>query len=520
VTPIAPGETLSSSTLHRQRLVKSLRRADIVFLIVAAVISMDTIGSIAGGGGQALVWAVVLAGTFLIPYAMVFAETGAAFPQEGGPYQWVKLSFGRGWAGVATVMYWITNPIWLGGSLAFIAAKTWSAYVMHIQSGSFADYAFKLAFIWVAIELAVVSLRTGKRLINAGAVVKVIVLGALPATAAIYGIEHGFTGLTASSLSPTTTGFLAILPVLIFAYVGFEAPSGAAEEMFDAQRDTPPAIRRGSIISMVAYLVPVLAIVLVTPAGKITNITGFMSAIAQVYSVYGPAAHALLTITAIAFVLALVNQGSAWMIATDRMQAIAAADGAFFSGFFGQFSRRLFTPVRVNILSGVTATVFTVAATLIINGSAGAAFGVVLNCAISTLLMSYLIIIPALIKLRLARADVSRPYRVPGATRGFLVLAGIVLVYIVVGNVAAIFPSALNSALGIGYSFEQTWGVSGGQFELFTLGTLAVVILLGVVGYLAAGPMRKRAGLTAPSSTAQLDGVIAGDDIAVDGVEG
>ena len=511
MTTTKPGETLSSSTLHRQHLVKSLRLTDIVFLIVAAVISMDTIGSIASGGGQALIWAVVLAGTFLIPYAMVFAETGAAFPQEGGPYQWVKLAFGRPWAAIATVMYWITNPIWLGGSLAFIAAKTWSAYVFNIRPGSWPDYIFKLAFIWLAIELAMISLRTGKRLVNAGAVIKVIVLAALPVTAAVYGIEHGFSGLTAASLRPSTGGFLAILPVLIFAYVGFEAPSGAAEEMFDAQRDTPPAIRRGSVVSMLAYLIPVLAIVLVTPAGKITNISGFMSAVAQVFSVYGSAGHTLLAITAVAFVLALLNQGSAWMIATDRMQAIAAADGAFFGGFFGQFSRRLYTPVRVNLMSGVVATAFMVAATLIVSGSSAAVFGVVLNCAISTLLMSYLIIVPALAKLRLSRAETPRPYQVPGGTRGFLALAGVVFAYVVLGNVVAVFPSALDNLLGIPFSFQQSWGVSEGQFELFTLSTLAVVVVLGLVGYRVAGQMRRQAGAAGDSRAGNARPAIAAD---------
>jgi amino acid transporter len=302
--------------------------------------------------------------------------------------------------------------------------------------------------------------------------------------------------------------------VLIFSYVGFEAPSGAAEEMFDAQHDTPPAIRRGSVVSMLAYLIPVLAIVLVTPAGKITNISGFMGAVAQVYSVYGGAAHALLTVTAVAFVLALLNQGSAWMIATDRMQAIASADGAFFGGFFGQFSRRLHTPVRVNLMSGVVATVFTVAATLIVTGSSAAVFGVVLNCAISTLLMSYLIIVPALIKLRLARTDVPRPYQVPGGTRGFLALTGVVFAYVVVGNVVALFPSALDSVFGITFSFQQSWGVSEGQFELFTLGTLTVVVVLGLAGYLAAGRMRRAAGVAA-----HLRDVPARPAIAADGSE-
>jgi len=39
-----------------KRFIKSLRRADIVLFIVAAVISMDTIGSIASGGLQSVGW--------------------------------------------------------------------------------------------------------------------------------------------------------------------------------------------------------------------------------------------------------------------------------------------------------------------------------------------------------------------------------------------------------------------------------------------------------------------------------
>ena len=69
-------------------------------------------------------------------------------------------------------------------------------------------------------------------------------------------------------------------------------------------------------------------------------------------------------LTALGFVYALANQGSSWMIVTDRMQAMAAADGSFFGGFFGEFSERLHTPVRMNVLSGVVSTVFMVAAML------------------------------------------------------------------------------------------------------------------------------------------------------------
>ena len=92
---------------QENRLVKSLGRIDIILFIIAAYISLDTIGSIAAGGSQSLFWAIVIVITFMIPNALMMAETGSAFPEEGGPYQWVKFAYGRLPAGIASVLYWI-----------------------------------------------------------------------------------------------------------------------------------------------------------------------------------------------------------------------------------------------------------------------------------------------------------------------------------------------------------------------------------------------------------------------------
>ena len=157
-----------------RRLQRNLGRLDIIFLTIAAVISIDTIGQIASSGGaQAFTWTAVIVLTFLVPYGLVMAELGSAFPQEGGPYVWVRLAFGRFWASLSTMFYWITNPVWLGGSLTFLAATTWSTYLVHTGEGTPGDYLFKLGFIWLAILSAVVSLRYGKWLLNVGAVLKV-----------------------------------------------------------------------------------------------------------------------------------------------------------------------------------------------------------------------------------------------------------------------------------------------------------------------------------------------------------
>ncbi|MCF3142219.1 APC family permease [Streptomyces platensis] len=465
-------------------LKRSLRRFDIMAIGVAAVISFDVIGQIAAGGGQAVTWIAVIAVTFLLPYALVFAETGAAFPQEGGPYVWVEVAFGRPAAVLTTMFYWVTNPVWLGGSLVFVAAAAWDGFVLPLGSGTVADYAFKLAFIWAAILTAVVSLRRGKWITTAGAGAKVLALAFFTGTAVAYGIQHGFRGLQGAGFSPTGVGFLALVPVLLFAFVGFEAPNAAGDEMLAPQRDVPVAIGVSGAIATCCYLLPVLAILSAAPPGRVTGVGGFMDAARLVFGIYGDGREPVLTFVAVLFVVALLTQGSAWMIVADRMQAMAAADGGFFSRGLGAFHPRLGTPVRMNLLSGVTATVFMAAAMNLAKGDAAAVFGVVLTVAITTLLLSYLAVVPALLVLRLRHREVPRPYQVPFGTRGFTVATLLVHAWIVLGSWVALFPGTLEQLFGLPYDFRAVWGVSRLTFEAFTLGTVALLLAVAVAGYL------------------------------------
>ncbi|KUL49644.1 amino acid permease [Streptomyces sp. NRRL F-4489] len=464
-------------------LRRTLRRFDIMAMGVAAVVSLDVIGQIAAGGGQAVTWTAALAAAFLLPYALLFAETGAAFPQEGGPYVWVDVAFGRLAAALTTIFYWVTNPVWLGGSLVYLAAEAWNGFVFPLGSGTPADYVFKLVFIWSAILTAVVSLRRGKWITTAGAAAKVLALAFFTATAVAYGIRHGFRGLAEADFAPSGEGFLTLVPVLLFAFVGFEAPNAAGDEMRDPQRDVPVAIGASGAIATCCYLLPVAAILSAAPPGRVTGVGGFMDAAALVFEVYGSWRGPLLTCAAVVFAVALLTQGSAWMIVADRMQAMAAADGGFFTRALGAFHPRLGTPVRMNLLSGVTATAFMLAAMHLAHGDASAVFGVVLSVAITTLLLSYLAVIPALLALRLRHREVPRPYEVPFGTRGFTAAAVLVYAWILLGSWVALFPGTLEAAVGMPYHFRAVWGVSRLTFETFTLGTVVLLLAVGGAGY-------------------------------------
>jgi amino acid transporter len=170
--------------------------------------------------------------------------------------------------------------------------------------------------------------------------------------------------------------------------------------------------------------------------------------------------------------------------------AVAAADGGFFP-FFGAFHPRLGTPLRANLLSGVIATVFSFAAILLLNSGSSSTFGVVLNIAISTTLISYILIFPAAYLLRRRYPDVPRPFRL--GTRGdvpMIVCATLITFWVLLGSWTSVFPGTLNRLFGQSYSFNDQWGVAGSTFTAFTLGTMAVIVAVSVIGYSQAGGVR------------------------------
>ena len=111
-----------------------------VFYTVSALIGLDTLGAFSANGEQALTWMVIAAITFLLPYGLLTAEIGSTFTQEGGMYEWCKLAAGRIYAALGAMLYWISNPLWVGGSLAVGAIAAiklfWFGSLTYVFGGS------------------------------------------------------------------------------------------------------------------------------------------------------------------------------------------------------------------------------------------------------------------------------------------------------------------------------------------------------------------------------------------------
>ncbi|MEU2335389.1 APC family permease [Streptomyces sp. NPDC013172] len=502
--PLAPDpvDTTAAAQAERRKLRKHFGRFDILFFLLCTIVGVDTIGAVAARGAEAFTWLIVLAVVFFVPSALLIAELGAAFPDEGGPYIWTSRAFGRLAGAVNNFLYWITNPVWLGGTLAVSAV---TAYTTFFNAGKDlsapAFYAFTLVFVWVGVLAAILSFDIGKWIPTIGAWSRFLLLGLFTVTVVVYGVRHGLHGFGMSDFSPSYAGFVALVPVLMFNYVGFELPNTAGDEMTDPQKDVPYGIFRSAVLSVLLYALPILGILLVLPVKAITGLGGFVDALRQVFTVYGGhvaadgtatlsgAGSVLGDLAAIMFILTVLSSGVTWIMGSDRALAVSGYDGAA-PRFLGVISSRFGTPVRVNVLSGLVSSAVLVLAHELTNGSAAKLFGAVLGLAVSTTLVSYLGIFPALPVLRRKYPDTPRPYRSPLPR----LVSAVLTLLILFASVQLVAPGLGDHWFGAGYAPDGWSHAERWQYLLTELVPLIGFMLLGVVFWASGRPTRQAAG--------------------------
>ncbi len=493
--------TTAAALEERAKLKKHFGRFDMFFFLICTLVGLDTLGAVSSDGAQAFTWLAVLGLFFFVPYALLTAELGAAFHEEGGAYIWTKLAFGRFAAAINAVLYWLSNPIWLGGTLTITAVTTFDEFFTPLGGWK---YVFSIAFIWFAVWAAILSFGVGKWIPTIGAWGRMALLSFFTLTVIIYAFKHGVHGVGGHDFKPSYAIFIAATPVLFFNYVGFELPNAAGDEMKDPQRDVPYTVIRSALGTFILYGAPILSILLVLPTAQVTSLGGFIDAMKTVFTVYGGhvttasdgtvtaslagAGHVLGDVAAIGFIWALASSGTTWIMGADRSQAVASYDGAG-PRLLGVFSARWGTPIAVNLLSGVFSTIVMVLAFQLTTGNSAKYFTVVLSLAISTTTISYLLVFPTLIRLRYTHPHVPRPYRVPGGMAGAWIVSILTTAWAALATIVLLYPGFgtkhPDQSLPDGFAGQR------GSFELSQFIPLGALVALGLLFYVLGAPTRR-----------------------------
>jgi amino acid transporter len=481
-------ETLAAEE-EKSKLRKHFGRFDMLFFLICTLVGVDTLGAVASNGPEGFTWMIFLALFFFVPYALLTAELGSAFTGEGGCYIWTRLAFGRFVAGINTVLYWLSNPVWMGGLLCITAVATWNTFFGDL--GSVGKYVFAFGFIWFGVVAAILSFGVGKWIPTLGAWARIVLLGFFSLSVVVYAISNGLHTPAVGDFTPSYTLFIALVPVLFFNFVGFELPNAAGDEMKNPQRDVPFTVLRSAFLSVLLYGVPIIAILTVLPANQITGLGGFIDAMKSVFTVYGGevtkdgatltgAGKVLGDLMAAGFILALLSSGTTWLMGSDRTQAVAGYDGAG-PRALGYFSTRFGTPIVVNFLSGVVSTMVMFAAFGFSGGDNEKYFAAVLNCVLLFTTLSYIVIFPTLIKLRYSHPHVNRPYKVPGGMAGVWICGVLTTFWALLASVVGLFPGLGDGGLLNDGALPD--GFSRGTFELVVFIPLVITLLVGLVFY-------------------------------------
>ncbi len=495
-----PITTTETFVKEKKKLRKEFNLFFMVCFTVTAMVNIDTLGAVSSQGGQVLPWLLISALTFLIPYGLLMAELGSTFPEEGGMYFWCKLAGGRVFAAIASIFYWVSNPLWVGGTLAvttIAAIKTfWLGDPNALFGGSAAtdatlEIVIALIFIWGTTWSAIIALRVGKRFSAVGTFIKITLLGifVVLALAFLFSGQAKGAHLTVSDILPTGDWGLilsGIIPILVFNWAGLELQSGASEEMHNAQRDVPRSLLRAGAIAVVAYVVPIVVILFALSEKQLSNAAGFLSAFQVVAGVLpAPLATGLGWLIALAVIVALASSGGTWLMGADRTYAVTALDGAA-PAALGRFSARYGTPLVTNLFSGIVATIAMVAAILVTafgSGTVMTLFTLVLGFTISTTALSYVFIFASYLILRYKYPTVPRPYRVPGGMVGAWVLTLLSIAYVAVAGYFTLIPTdnTVSNAHLSRFTYELT------QF----IPILLVLLLAGVFYVLGQRELRQ-----------------------------
>jgi len=389
-----------------------LGRADLILFSVSAVLTIDSLASTASMGVVWFTWWAITMVVFFVPYALITAELGAAWPGEGGLYVWVREAMGPRWGSTAAWFYWINNAYYIP-SVYLVFAATFDG--IFLGTGSvWLQAAIAIVLTWLTVGIGVLRLEVSKWIPNLGALVKLAImvsLGVLGLASVLNGRPPA-NSFTLAGFVPRWSDSLAFLPVLLYNTLGLELMSAAGEEMKEPQRDVPRAVLLSGVMIASIYVMGVLGILLAVPVRDLSLVTGTWDALAALGRPWGSAGATLALALGIGFLYACIANIVTWSLGVNRVAAAAAEEGSL-PAILGRLHRRFKTPYMAFVIMGAISTALLVGNAALSRSSSNI-FWMIFKLSSLCFLISYLMVFPAFVILRRTRPDQTRPYRVPG----------------------------------------------------------------------------------------------------------
>ena len=445
-------------------LVRELGLLDSTFLVIGITVGSGiflTTGIIAESlpDPMLLLAAWLVGGLLAMAGALTYAELGAAMPQAGGQYVYLREAYGRL---PAFLFGWIIFLVYQPGAIAAVATgfAVYLGYFLPalaidnvLVSGSLAGATVSVSasqFVAAAAIIGltlmnVLGLRFGALIQNVSTVLKVaaiaifVALGLWAGSGSADGLPTPVGAVGNSSL---LSGFLIALIAVLWSYDGFSNLNFSAGEIKDPARTLPRALVIGTAAITVTYLLVNVVYVLALP---ITEMQGVLTVAERAASaLLGPSAAVFV---AAAIVISTFGSTNGSILAGARVYYAMAKDGLFFRSV-ARVHPRYRTPHVSLWLQCAWACVLALSAS----------FEQLFTYATFAVILLYAAAAASVFTLRRARPDLPRPYRV----WGYPIVPAFFLMSVVAIAITSLFERPVEAfsglaVLGLGVPVYYAW---------------------------------------------------------------
>jgi glutamate:GABA antiporter len=354
----ADERVMVSERLAPGMLPRVLNSFDMTIIFVAVVLFIVNASAIQQAHQAAYTYWILGFLAFLIPGALVTAQLGQMFPQEGSLYVWTQKALGPFWGFFAGFCAW-----WPG---ILVMVATGDAVVtiwQFIDTGglpkAWQQGLVILAVLWFSALMATLRLRMTQSYANVAVVfygAGIFVIG-LAGVLWLVGSGHSATGGwgTASNWSIHSTQW-TWFGFVILALLGIEVPLNMGVEIVHMR-----AIKRylfwGSIVVMIAYLWATLGTMLALPASKSVGATTDILRAVQV-GFFG--SHAFAVVVALVLLWFFVANTIVYNYSFSRLLFVSGLEQRM-PKQLGTVSTRRKVPVHAIILQTVLSSIFVIA---------------------------------------------------------------------------------------------------------------------------------------------------------------
>jgi APA family basic amino acid/polyamine antiporter len=378
------------------------------------------------------VW--VVGGMFSFFGAVAFAELGAAMPEAGGIYIFLREAYGPL---LSFLFGWTLFLVIDSGSIATLAvAFSHNILPRFVEMTPLVKKLIAAAFVAFLGTVNYIGLRWGARLQNWTTYLKTAAIGIIVVAVFFFTKGHGnLHNFVEPKPGPFNFGLLGAFGVglvaSLWAYKGWEAATYSAGEVKNPKRNLPLGILIGTISVIVLYVLANLAYLYVLPVGKIAASEGRVALdVMQIIS--GPFMASLITFLILFSILGAANQN---MLTSPRVYFAMARDGMFFKKI-AECHPKFLTP-HVSIIA---ITIWAILLTL--TGT----FNQLFTYVIFGEWIFFGMTVASVIVLRKKKPDLERPYKTWGypVTPVIFVLAAI---YVAISALIGQFKNAMGGLL-------------------------------------------------------------------------